>query len=107
MQFLAAGELLLQPELMCSAVIKIIFSNAHAMNAARIACCFYSIFQFHCQLITPHSIIGLVYLGSKKKAVIFQRPGKPSADSQLYHTKPNESLDLCFHPANPAICSVA
>lgn len=46
-QFLAAGELVLQPELIRSAVIKIIFSNAQAMHAVRSACCFYSIFQSH------------------------------------------------------------
>jgi len=43
-QFLAAGELVLRPELIHSALIKIIFSNAQALNAARSACCFYSIF---------------------------------------------------------------
>lgn len=58
-QLLATGELVLQPELVHSAVIKIIFSNAHAMNAVRSACCFYSIFQPYCQLITLHSTIDL------------------------------------------------
>lgn len=58
-QFLATGELVLQPELIRSAVIKIIFSNAQAMDAVRSACCFYSIFQSHCQLITLHSITDL------------------------------------------------
>lgn len=58
-QFLATGGLVLQPELICSAVIKITFSNDRAMNAVRRACWFYSIFQSHCQLITPHNIIDL------------------------------------------------
>lgn len=70
-QFLAAGGPVLQPELIRSAVIKIIFSSAQAMNAARRACWFYSIFQSHCQLITPHNIIDLPW--QQKEGCYFSR----------------------------------
>lgn len=60
-QFLATGELVLQPELTRSAVIKNMFSKAQTVCAVRSSCCFYSILQSHCQLITLHSITDLLH----------------------------------------------